>query len=181
MAFLSRGLSKRAHEQGDALQQALNIVTNSVRGIETVKCFNGERFELVRYKKIIDRAGRLYNSQANFRSLQLGIMEFFTLSVFVQGFWYGSHLVISGERNAGQVITTFWAALMAIQGITGFLPQFIVLQKGKVAGARLRVLMAQISKKDSKTETDGHQKPERCNGNVKFKEVRLPCSRDAVC
>ena len=171
MAFLSRLLSKSAHEQSDKLQEALKYVTNAITSIESVKCFNGERFELQRYSNAIARAGRLYHRQANFRSMQLGFMQFTTLSIFVQGFWYGSHLVISGQRNAGQIVTTFWAAMMAVQGITGFLPQFIVLQKGKVAGARLRSLMAQISEADSATEVGGDEKPERCIGDLQLQKV----------
>lgn len=171
MAYLSKMLSKRAHEQSDRLQQAVKYVTNAIRSIETVKCFNGERFEVQRYTSAIGIAGRLYKSQANLRSLQLGVMQFFTLSIFVQGFWYGSTLVISGQKNAGQVLTTFWAALLAATAVTEFLPQFIVLQKGRVAGARLRALVGQISKSDSLMETEGHKKPAGCAGEIKFEEV----------
>jgi ATP-binding cassette subfamily B (MDR/TAP) protein 1 len=98
-------------------------------------------------------------------------MQFFTFSVFVQGFWYGTHLVRSGDRNVAQITTTFWAALLAIQGITGFLPQFIVLQKGKLAGAHLRLLMRQISASDQDHETGGHLKPLRCPGDIEFRQV----------
>lgn len=171
MAFLSKMLSKRAHEQSDKLEQALNYVTNALRNIDTVKFFNGEHFELQRYRNIIAQAGDLYNRQANLRSLQLGVMQFFTLSIFVQGFWYGNNLVINGERNAGQVLTTFWAALMAVSGVTGFLPQFVVLQKGQVAGERLIALISHISEADPMTETGGHQKPETCVGAIEFRNV----------
>ena len=171
MTYLSKLLSKRAHEQSDKLQQALKYVTNSIRNIETVKCFNGERFEVQRYTSAIGLAGGLYKKQANIRSLQLGVMQFFTLSIFVQGFWYGSNLVISGQKNAGQVLTTFWAALLAVTAVTEFLPQFIILQKGKVAGARLRALMDQISGVDSRMETAGHETPARCAGEIIFENV----------
>lgn len=171
MAYLSGLLSKSAHEQSNKLQQALKYITNVIHNIEQVKSFNGERFELQRYTNIIARAGGLYNRQASLRSGQLGFMQFITLSIFVQGFWYGSHLVQTGDRNAGQVVTTFWAALMAVQGITGFLPQFIVLQKGRVAAARLRALVTQISRTDTNNETGGQQRPERCAGDIEFREV----------
>ncbi|KAF1967003.1 ABC a-pheromone efflux pump AtrD [Bimuria novae-zelandiae CBS 107.79] len=166
--YLSSLLAKRAHEQSDVLQQALKHLTNAVRSIETVKCFNGERNELQRYGKIAALAGSLYNKQANFRALQLGTIQFFPLSVFFQGFFYGSHQIFQGQIKSNQVITTFWAAMMAVQGVTEFLPQYIVLQKGKVAGARLRVLVAQMSKASAMTETMGHQVPARCEGKIEF-------------
>lgn len=168
-AYLSARVSRRIHEQADMLQQALKYITNGLQNIETVKCFNGEWHELHNFSKIAAQAAKLYNRVANLRSLQIGFMQFFTISIFCQGFWYGSHLVRSGERNAAQVITTFWAALMGIQGITGFLPQFIVLQKGRVAGARLRTL---IKDRSGQIEESNHgTKPEECIGKIEFRNV----------
>lgn len=170
-AFLSNRLAKRVHEQTEQLQRALKHITNAIQNIEIVKCFNGEQHELQKYKIVAGFAALLYNRVANFRALQIGAMQFFTLSVFVQGFWYGSHLVSSGQRDIGQVVTTFWAALMAIQGITGFLPQFIVLQKGKLAAAKLQILLKQISKSDKKQELQGDAKPTQCLGDIEFQKV----------
>ena len=169
--YLSGLLAKRAHEQSDVLREALKYLTSAIRSIETVKCFNGERYELQRYGRVAALAGSLYNKQANFRALQLGAMQFFTLSVFFQGFWYGSHQIFEGRLNTNQVVTTFWAAMMAVQGVTAFLPQFIVLQKGKIAGARLRVLVAQISQASAMSETAGHLVPMRCEGGIEFRNV----------
>ncbi|KAF1913806.1 P-loop containing nucleoside triphosphate hydrolase protein [Ampelomyces quisqualis] len=170
-SFIAHRLSIRANEQAVKLQSALKYIANAIQSIETVKCFNGEQYELHMFTKITGMAASIYMRVANLRSLQIGVMQFFTLSVFVQGFWYGTHLVKSGDRNVGQVITTFWAALMAIQGITGFLPQFIVLQKGKMAGAHLRLLMDQISSNDQRHEMDGDWKPKRCSGDIEFRQV----------
>jgi ATP-binding cassette subfamily B (MDR/TAP) protein 1 len=160
-------------EQADKLQLALKYIVNAMQSIETVKCFNGERVELQAFTKITALAATLYNRVANLRSLQIGTMQFFTLSVFVQGFWYGSHLVKSGDRNAGQVITTFWSALMALEGITGFLPQLIVLQKGKLAGAHLRLVMDQTESSDQRLEMNGHLMPLRCPGDFEFRGVMI--------
>jgi ATP-binding cassette subfamily B (MDR/TAP) protein 1 len=171
MAVLSRRLAKRSQEQAESLQHALKYVGSAINNIETVKCFNGQRFELQRYTSAIARAAGLYTRQANYRSIQIGFMQFFTLSIFVQGFWYGSHLVVTGQKNAGEVVTTFWGALMAVQGVTGFLPQFITLQKGKVAGATLWAMIATESNPEEGTETQGELRPDRCVGDVEFKQV----------
>ncbi|KAF2030327.1 P-loop containing nucleoside triphosphate hydrolase protein [Setomelanomma holmii] len=170
-SFVAHRLSLRANEQADKLQLALKYIANAIQSIEIVKCFNGEHYELNNFTKITALAASLYKRVANLRSIQIGAMQFFTLSVFVQGFCYGSHLISSGKRDVGQVVTTFWAALMAIQGITGFLPQLIVLQKGKVASARLRLLMNQISASDQQQELEGRLKPLRCPGDIEFRQV----------
>jgi ATP-binding cassette subfamily B (MDR/TAP) protein 1 len=172
--LISHKLSTRANEQADKLQLALKYIANTIQSIETVKCFNSEHYELQAITKVTSIAASIYKRVANLRSLQIGTMQFFSLSVFVQGFWYGTHLVRSGDRNVAQITTTFWAALLAIQGITGFLPQFIVLQKGKLAGAYLRLLMNQMSASDEGHESGGHLKPIRCSGDIELRQVNTP-------
>jgi len=172
-SIVSHRLLIRANEQAKRLQVALKCLTTAILSIETVKCFNGEQYELQMFTSMTALAARVYLDVANLRSIQIGAMQFFTLSVFVQGFWYGSHIIRSGDRNVGQVITTFWAALLAIQGITGFLPQFIVMQKGKGAGARLQMLLKQISTNDQSQEAEGDLMPLRCPGDIEFREVRV--------
>jgi ATP-binding cassette subfamily B (MDR/TAP) protein 1 len=166
-------LALRSYEQAEMLQSALKYITTTVTSIETVKCFNGERYELHVFTNIITIAASLYRRVANFRSMQIGIMQFFTVSVFVQGFWYGSHLVATGESDPEQVLTTFWAALMAMSGITQIMPQLIVLQQGKMAGAKLSVLMKRISTSDRQFESQGQLQPDRCLGSIEFRKVIL--------
>jgi ATP-binding cassette subfamily B (MDR/TAP) protein 1 len=113
---------------------------------------------------------------ANFRSIQIGIMQFFTLSVFVQGFWYGSHLVDIGDSTPGGVFTTFWAVLMAMSGMTQIMPQLIVLSKGKTAGAKLSLLTKQMSEIDQQLESQGRTRPVQCPGDIEFRKVTLVLS-----
>jgi ATP-binding cassette subfamily B (MDR/TAP) protein 1 len=159
------------NEQAEQLQLALKYIANTIQSIETVKCFNGEHYELQIFAKVTAIAASIYKHVANLRSLQIGTMQFFSLSVFMQGFWYGTHLVKSGDRNVAQVTTTFWATLLIIQGITGFLPQFIVLQKGKIAGAHLQLLVNQRSSSDQGHGIEGHLRPVRCSGDIDFRQV----------
>lgn len=170
-AFLSKKLNVRTHEQATQLQTALKHITNAMQSIETVKCYNGQKHELQAFTKASSIAASLYNRVANLRSMQIGLIQFFTFTVFVQGFAYGSYLIRSGKLDISSVITTFWAALLAIGGITGFLPQFIVIQKGKVSGSRLRAIVEQLSAEDVPHERRGGFKPSRCLGDIEFRRV----------
>ncbi|KAL6712575.1 ATP-dependent permease [Coniothyrium glycines] len=169
--FLANRMAIRADKQSHQLRIALKVVTSAIQSIETVKCFNGERSEIQTFTKLATLAANLYRSVANVRSLQIGVMRFFEVSVFVQGFYYGSHLMVKGKIDAGDVLTTFWATLMAIAGITMILPQFVVLQQGRLAGARLRLLMEQASTRDQRQEFIGQLRPTRCKGDIEIREV----------
>lgn len=170
-AYLSKKLNARTHEQASQLQLALKYITNAIQSIETVKCYNSQSYELQAFTKTTSLAANLYKCVANLRSMQIGLIQFFTFTIFVQGFAYGSHLIRTGKLDTSSVITTFWAALLAIGGITGFLPQFIVMQKGKVSGSKLRVLIEQISKEKTPHEGQGEFMPSRCPGDVEFRRV----------
>jgi len=174
-AYLSKKLNQRTHEQADQLQMALKYITNAIMSIETVKCFNGESHELQAFTQTTHLAAKMYKRVANLRSMQIGLIQFFTFTVFVQGFAYGSYLIRSGNLDVESVITTFWAALLAIGGITGFLPQFIVLQKGKVSGGRLRAMIEQMSREEGPGEMQGDFNPSRCPGDVEFRKVSQTC------
>ncbi|KAJ4413300.1 ATP-dependent permease [Didymella pomorum] len=170
-AYLSKRLSARTHEQASQLRTALKYITNAIQSIEAVKCYNGQSYELRAFTKSTSLAATLYKRVANLRSMQIGLIQFFTFTVFVQGFAYGYYLIRTGKLDISSVITTFWAALLAIGGITGFLPQFIVMQKGKVSGSRLRAMMEQMSRDDASHERQGELKPSRCPGDIEFRHV----------
>ncbi|KAL1796802.1 hypothetical protein ACET3X_005342 [Alternaria dauci] len=184
-SLVASRLSLRAQDHADKLQSGLKYVTTALTNIETVKCFNGERYELHVFSNIVSLAANLYRWVANLRSIQIGIMQFFTLSIFVQGFWYGSHLVDIGYSTAGEVFTTFWAVLMAMSGMTQIMPQLIVLSKGKMAGAKLSWLTKQMSAIDQQVESQGQTRPARCPGDIEFRKVTFsyPTRRNemAIC
>ncbi|KAF3035452.1 hypothetical protein E8E12_005564 [Didymella heteroderae] len=170
-AYLSKRLNARTHEQAAQLQTALKYITNAIQSVETVKCYNGQTYELQAFTRTTLLAANLYRRVANLRSMQIGLIQFFTFTVFVQGFAYGSYLIRTGRLDISSVITTFWAALLGIGGITGFLPQFIVMQKGKVSGSRLRAMIEQMAREDAPYERQGAFKPSRCLGDIEFRHV----------
>ncbi len=172
-SFLDTRLSNRVRKHADKLQSVLKYFTSAIQNIETVKCFNGEKQELRSFTRLVTGAENLYRRVANYRSMQIGVMQFSTLSVFFSAFWYGSHLVRAGKADIGQVITAFWAALMAIQGITGFIPQLIILQKGKMAAARLRQLMKPGLANDQRQESRPQPKSTHILGDIEFRQVRF--------
>jgi ATP-binding cassette subfamily B (MDR/TAP) protein 1 len=64
------------------------------------------------------------------------------MAMFVQGFWFGSKLVREGRISPGNVMAVFWACLTASSSLPMFIPQFIVLAKGKFSMAALLELVA---------------------------------------
>ncbi|XP_014557496.1 hypothetical protein COCVIDRAFT_96814 [Bipolaris victoriae FI3] len=161
----------RTREQSEMLQATIKYMTTAISNIEAVKSLNGERYELQIFEKTAGLAARLYRRVANFRSMQIGIMQFFTISIFVQGFWYGKYLVGNGDGGAADILTTFWSVLMATSSLASVMPQLVVLTKGREAGANLAMLMEHKPTSHQELELQGHIKPARCPGTIEFRKV----------
>lgn len=159
--------------QAEELSIASKLASNALQAIDTVKYSNGQDFETWQYARAIQRAAGKYLNQAMANSLQIGFTRFVTQSMFVQGFWYGSHLVIKGKKDPGEVLTAFWSCLMALQAMEQILPQMLVLEKGRAAGATLQAILTQMGKRRRVIMT-GHLKPEFCEGDIEVRNVRIP-------
>ncbi|KAF3909249.1 hypothetical protein ABW20_dc0105160 [Dactylellina cionopaga] len=180
--FFSNRIERGIDQQSIALGSAAQSISRAVKGIETVKYFNGQDQETNLYKNAIRSAGLAYNRIAKHAALQNGILRFITLMVFVQGFWYASTLVtpITPFEEISGYMTTFWACLMAGQQIETILPLIILLGKGKVAASNLRRLTAKDVEYNILKR--GGLYPKKCNGFIAFNDVKFtyPSRRDVA-
>jgi len=156
--------------QVKAMEEASQTVIGAFAAIETVKLFNGQEVELAKYLEPLRTAYQFYMKQVKINTFQNGFATFMTYTVFVQGFWYGSHLVATGKESAGTIVTTFFSATTAAQAIQAVLPQFQVMEKGRAAGTALR-LLAEDFKQNKKTDVT--TVPEICLGQIEFRNVSM--------
>lgn len=171
LAWISSGIQPNIDAQDNELTQGSKLANNAISAIETVKCFNGQDYEIWRYANAIKKAAHYYLAQAQANALQIGFVRLVTLGMFVQGFWYGSHLVAVGQKSPGQILTAFWACLMATQAIEQILPQMIVLEKGRAAGATLVAVLTQMERSLTRTRVNGELAPSYCEGDIEIKNV----------
>ena len=82
---------------------------------------------------VLDRLDRVAKRINVLWGATSGAAQFFTMTMFVQAFWFGSKLVRDGKIGAGDVMAVFWACLIATSNLQMCIPQFILLAKGKFA------------------------------------------------
>ena len=174
MSFISAMMQPSIIRQELVLSLASKLANGALAAIETVKCFNGQIFELSHYKPVVMEAAKHYMKQALSNSLQIGFVRFVTTAMFVQGFWYGGHLVRTGDTSAGDVLTTFWACLMGTKAIEDILPHMIVLEKGRAAGAAMKAILDQMSQGSKVHHEKGQSAPEFCEGDIEVRDVSWP-------
>jgi len=172
LSFLAKQMQPSIEAQQAELSKAAKLTNSAISSIETVKCYNGQHFETSQYSQAIQKAAKFYLKQARSSSLQIGFVRVVTLSMFVQGFWYGSSLVGSGKVSAGDVLTTFWGCLMATRSVEQILPQMIILEKGRAAGASLMAILQQVNKGKNVAKMIGRKTPQFCDGDIEVRDVR---------
>lgn len=171
LSWISGRLQPTIKAQMDELTQASKLANNSISSIDTVKCFNGQDFEMWQYAQAIRKAATFYLVQARASAFQIGFVRFVTSIMFVQGFWYGSHLISTGKKNPGQVLTAFWACLMATQTVEQILPQMLVLEKGRASAATLQAMLTQMESGRKIARMTGRTAPKYCEGDIEVRNV----------
>lgn len=159
------------HRQDGELNQASKLANNAISAIDAVKYFNGQDTEIAQYTKVVGKAARCYLVQARSIAVQIGLVRFVTLAMFVQGFWFGSHLVLMGSKNAGQVLTAFWACLIATQAVEQIMPQMMVLERGRTAVATLKSMLTQVENGRTTRRLVGRVRPGYCDGDIEIRNV----------
>lgn len=124
----------------DLTSTAASRVERVVGAIATVKAFNAEQHEVKAVTGIAKKVEKAYNAVSLIYGLRLGLSQFLVMSMFVQGFWFGSYLVREGKLDAGQVSIVFWATLLAASHIQYLLPLVGQLERGKIGMAGLLTL-----------------------------------------
>ena len=157
--------------QDEELTKASRIANNAISAIDTVKCLNGQDLERWQYKRAVNRAARYYIRLAQANALQIGGIRLITLTMFVQGFWFGNHLVNVGQKHPGEILTAFWACLMATQAFEQIQPEVVILQKGKAASSVLSSALDRMEDGLGDSSTCGTSVPPCCTGDIEYRNV----------
>ncbi|VDB92539.1 Bgt-4528 [Blumeria graminis f. sp. tritici] len=127
--LVSRKIERAIEEQKLYLTQSLKYASTTIREIDTVKSYNGQDHELRNYENSLRLVTRNYLIQARANALQMATMKFVMILIFVEGFWFGLHLV-KKQKSSTNIIVAFYSTLAVIQALEVALPQWIVLTKG---------------------------------------------------
>ncbi|KAK6813308.1 hypothetical protein RU639_011019 [Aspergillus parasiticus] len=171
VSFISSKMKLNIEAQQAELASASKVVNITTTSIDTVKCLNGEAFELHNFSNRIDGAASQFLKQARLNSIQIALIRLMTYGMFVQGFWYGSSLATSGRLSPGDVLRTFWACLTAAQSIEFIMTQVIVLDKGAIAASAIEKTLNRQTKGGGPKEMEGAVYPHHCDGDIEVSDV----------
>ncbi|RDA83383.1 hypothetical protein CP532_4737 [Ophiocordyceps camponoti-leonardi (nom. inval.)] len=168
LSLAARKLEPAIRDQKARLERATKLARASLAAIDLVKVFNSSGRELRHYREALGLAGARFRVQARCNSVQMGYTAFWIVTIFILGFWYGIVLVRNGLQP-GQVVTTIYATLAAVQAAEALVSHWLIFSKGVVAGSFLWRLVEEGAED---IDEDAHRfRLEYCVGDVEFTDV----------
>lgn len=116
---------------------ATSMVERAVEAINTVKAFNAQTKESNRFQAELRQGCTSYRRTLLWWALRYGATGGMVFATFVQGFWFGSHLVSKGKITPGQVMTVFMSSLLVSSTLNEIVQALSYLDKGKLGAANL--------------------------------------------
>ena len=170
LEMLGQNLKSAIRAQMAELARASKYATVAIESIDLVKTFNGIDLETWKYVRSMRRMARHYFVQVRTHAAQLGYTKFWVECMFVLGFFYGVILVNEGA-SPGHILTTFYAALAALQTAEAFVPKYLMLVKGMSAGLELRRITEDLQDGRKARRMTGILRPSTCAGDIEFHDV----------
>ncbi|KAK5635609.1 hypothetical protein RRF57_011323 [Xylaria bambusicola] len=168
--LLTRPIQPAIQAQKQELSRASKYAFSAISAIDLIKVFNGVDHETWQYMAAIRLSMQRYLIQARANAYQIGYVKFWLESLFVVGFYYGAVLVDQG-LSPGSVLTTFYAALAALQAIEAFVPTYLVLAKGISAAQALRSVSYNMEGGRTVYPMVGGYMPSACVGDIEMRNI----------
>jgi ATP-binding cassette subfamily B (MDR/TAP) protein 1 len=112
----------------------------------------------------------------------LGLYQFSTYVMFVQGFWFGARQVRAGHLSAGNVIAVLWVCLIATSNMQMAILQLFAITKGNLAMAALAATAAPAKGSHKRARSLRKIQPRACVGKLELAGVFFAYpSRPAAC
>jgi len=174
--FFGRFVSKLSKQVQDKIAETSVIVDETLQGIQNVKAFANERWEALRYGKVVSEVRVLALKSGRWQGAFVSFIILCMFGAIVLVIWRGVRLMAAGEISTGQLVTFIMYSIFIGASIGG-LPE-LVNRMLKAIGASERLMDIQ----EEPTEPVSLAAPQqtlRIDGAVRFENVSFHYSTRA--
>ena len=168
--FVGKSIRKISRKVQDQLAESNVIVQETLQGINNVKSFSNEWFELNRYIASIQKVVKMAILNSKYRGLFVSFLMFSVFSVIVLVVWFGTGLMQKGQLSFGD-LTAFVVYTAFVGGtLAGFADLYSQLQKTLGATQRIREILRETTE-DINLQEEPLQEKYRLFGEVDLQHV----------
>lgn len=168
--LFSKQIKKYSRTAQDQLADTGTILQESLQGINNVKSFTNEWYEIRRYNNSINQLVKTAIQTGRFRGLFIASMLFSLFGTIVLLVWYSTGLMQAGELTFGD-LTAFVVYTVFVGGtMGGFADMFSQLQKTMGATQRVRELLKETTEEIDLAD-EPIQEEYKLSGRVKLEHI----------
>lgn len=174
LSFIFAKLTERfTLQENTETTKSSKILDWSLNSSKLVRLFQTQTLEFEKFSIAVNHCKSAFTKLSLITSLNMGILRFIMLCMFVQGFWFGSSQVRKGKITAGHVLTCFSSCLILGETVKNTLPQILTLQKAKVALIKIQNFLndKEFDIQDEKSKQ--LKNLSLCNGEISFKNINF--------
>ncbi len=176
--FFGRAIRKYSKKAQSYVAESNTIVEETLQGIQNVKAFTNESFEINRYREKTNEVAKAGIKGGKYQAaISFVILGFFIAMGLV--IWRGALLIAKGEMEAGQLFSFVIYSGFIAGNIAGMAGVYTRLQRTIGAAEKLLLLLDEAT--ETLDETYVHDPGNSLHGNITFDRVdfRYP-SREEV-
>jgi len=166
--FFGRFVSKLSKQVQDRIAETSVIVEETLQGIQNVKAFANERWEALRYGKVVGDVRTLALKSGRWQGAFVSFIILCMFGAIVLVIWRGVRLMAAGEISTGQLVTFIMYSIFIGASIGG-LPE-LMNRLLKAIGASERLM--DIQEEPTEPVSLGTRSPAlKIDGAVRFEHV----------
>ncbi|CAG8596178.1 9116_t:CDS:10, partial [Ambispora leptoticha] len=170
---MSKAMAASTTEGQGAYADAGAVAEQTISGVRTVIAFGGESREIRKYLVQLQHAYKSGKRNALISGAGLGTIFLIMFCTYGLGFWYGSKLVLRGEKNGGEVLNTFFAVMFGAFNLGNAAPHFTAVGKGLGAAASLFSVIDRVPPIDVSSDDGKKIMKSKVRGRMEFRNINF--------
>lgn len=167
--FFGRYIKKLSRTAQDALAETNVIVEETFQGIDVVKAFTNEAFEINRYRNINNKVVKVFIHASKYRAAFVSFIIFSMFGAIVLIVSKGLSIVAANELTIGQLIEFLLYTVFIGGSLGGLSESYAVIQKTVGASERVQEIL-----EEKEEVTIPNQKTEiTTDGAIQLKNIRF--------
>lgn len=166
--FFGRFVTKLSKQVQDKVAESSVIVDETLQGIQNVKAFANERWEALRYGKVVNEVRRLALKSGHWQGAFVSFIILCMFGAIVLVIWRGVRLMATGEISTGELVTFIMYSIF-IGASIGAIPE-VVNRMLKAIGASERLMDIQEEQTEP-VSLEARKEPIVIEGAVSFDHV----------
>lgn len=166
--FFGRFVTKLSKQVQDKVAETSVIVDETLQGIQNVKAFANERWEALRYGRVVNDIRKLALKSGRWQGAFVSFIILCMFGAIVLVIWRGVRLMAAGEISTGELVTFIMYSIFIGASIGG-LPE-VVNRMLKAIGASERLMDIQDEQAEP-VSLEAKKEPLTIQGAVRFEQV----------